>query len=101
MLKNIEKSTLYGTHQKGLVEITMQTEKVANRHQKMHDKIHSDCASRLREWKKGAYHTKARGIVLIFSIFVHRAKKGSFLVKQSPEFVIFYSLKYCRLLKNY
>jgi len=44
-----------------LVEITMQTEKVANRHQKMHDKIHSDCASRLREWKKGAYHTKLMG----------------------------------------
>jgi len=61
MLKNIEKSTLYGTHQKGLVEITMQTEKMANRHQKMYDKIHSDCASRLREWKKGAYHTKLMG----------------------------------------
>ena len=39
----------------------MQSEKLANHHQKMHDKIHSDCASRLREWKKGAYHTKLMG----------------------------------------
>merc|ERR1711935_418334 len=52
MVKNIEKSTLYGTHQTGLIQITLQSEKLAQHHQKMHDKIHSDCANRLREFKK-------------------------------------------------
>jgi len=61
MVKNIEKSTLYGTHQTGLIQITLQSEKLAQHHQKMHDKIHSDCANRLREWKKGAYHAKLMG----------------------------------------
>merc|ERR1711931_173297 len=52
---------MYGSHQKGLITITAQSEKIANHHQQIHDKIHSDCSSRLREWKKGAYHTKLMG----------------------------------------
>ena len=61
MIKNIEKSTLYGTHKKSVVQITAQSEKLANHHQRMHDKIQHDCAQRLREWKKGAYPTKLMG----------------------------------------
>jgi len=61
MIKALEASTMYGSHQKGLIAITAQSEKIANHHQQIHDKIHSDCSTRLKEWKKGAYHTKLMG----------------------------------------
>ena len=48
MIKALEASTMYGSHQKGLIAITAQSEKIANHHQQIHDKIHSDCSIRVR-----------------------------------------------------
>ena len=48
MIKALEASTMYGSHQKGLIAITAQSEKIANHHQQIHDKIHSDCSTRVR-----------------------------------------------------
>ena len=62
MIKGLEASTMYGSHQKGLITITAQSEKIANHHQQIHDKIHSDCSTRVClyqgpfEFKLGQIH---------------------------------------------
>ena len=54
MIKALEASTMYGSHQKGLITITAQSEKIANHHQQIHDKIHSDCSTRVRPFLVGS-----------------------------------------------
>ena len=60
MIKALEASTMYGSHQKGLITITAQSEKIANHHQQIHDKIHSDCSTRV-----GPYNCITRDVTLI------------------------------------
>ena len=66
MIKALEASTMYGSHQKGLIAITAQSEKIANHHQQIHDKIHSDCSTRVRLFLESLpYDTRSS----IFSAF--------------------------------
>ena len=60
MIKALEASTMYGSHQKGLITITAQSEKIANHHQQIHDKIHSDCSTRV-----GLYKCITRDVTII------------------------------------
>ena len=55
MIKALEASTMYGSHQKGLITITAQSEKIANHHQQIHDKIHSDCSTRVGPYNRSAH----------------------------------------------
>jgi len=59
MMKNIEKSSFYGTHKTALTSITMQSEKMASHHQQIHDKMLKDCSSRV-------------GVLLIHGMFKTR-----------------------------